>query len=93
MLFLPMINEFEAFLPCDLCVCFTLTDVHMMKNNNKLGVFIAAAVGTLTLMAVVYCIYNQFYTKNIYTHSQLHESGTRRINRSTRASQSQNALQ
>ncbi|XP_077075397.1 uncharacterized protein LOC143727298 [Siphateles boraxobius] len=43
-------------------------------NNNKLAVFIAAAVGTLTLMAVVYCIYNQFYNKNIYSHTQLLES-------------------
>lgn len=45
-------------------------------SNNKLAVFIAAAVGTLTLMAVVYCIYNQFYNKNIYSHTQLLESGT-----------------
>lgn len=50
------------------------TYVHVSKDNNKLGVFIAAAAGTLTLMAVVYCIYNQFYTKNIYAHTQLHES-------------------
>lgn len=52
-----------------------MADVHLSKDNNKLGVFIAAALGTLTLMAVVYCIYNQFYTKNIYAHTQLHESG------------------
>lgn len=58
------------------CVFLIVTDVHLSKDSNKLGVFIAAAAGTLTLMAVVYCIYNQFYTKNIYAHAQLHESGT-----------------
>ncbi|XP_051738168.1 uncharacterized protein LOC127506069 [Ctenopharyngodon idella] len=50
------------------------TYAQLMKNSNKLGVFIAAAAGTLTLMAVVYCIYNHFYSKNIYSHTQLHES-------------------
>lgn len=57
-------------------MCLIVTDVHLSKDNNKLGVFIAAAAGTLTLMAVIYCIYNKFYTKNIYAHTQLHESGT-----------------
>ncbi|TRY93614.1 hypothetical protein DNTS_027243 [Danionella cerebrum] len=47
---------------------------HLMKSNSRVGVFIAAALGTLTLMAVVYCIYNQFYSKNIYSHAQLHDS-------------------
>ncbi|KAF5891429.1 sodium-dependent neutral amino acid transporter B(0)AT2-like, partial [Clarias magur] len=42
--------------------------------NNRLGVFIAAAVGTMTLMGVIYCIYNQFYTKHPYTHTQLQET-------------------
>ncbi|XP_058248227.1 uncharacterized protein LOC131354507 [Hemibagrus wyckioides] len=42
--------------------------------NNRLGVFIAAAVGTMTLMGVIYCIYNQFYTKHPYTHTELQET-------------------
>ncbi|KAG1944504.1 hypothetical protein F2P79_014807 [Pimephales promelas] len=50
------------------------TYAHLTLNNNKLAVFIAAAVGTLALMAGVYCIYIQFYNKSIYSHTQLLES-------------------
>ncbi|KAJ8399908.1 hypothetical protein AAFF_G00406380 [Aldrovandia affinis] len=42
-----------------------------LGQDNKLGIFIAAAVGTMTLMGVVYCIYSQFYSKKPYSHTQL----------------------
>ncbi|KAG5262411.1 hypothetical protein AALO_G00274870 [Alosa alosa] len=48
-------------------------DNHAGKDNDKLGVFIAAAVGTVALMGVVYCIYSQFYTKHPYLHTELQE--------------------
>ncbi|KAL3967549.1 prostaglandin F2 receptor negative regulator [Sarotherodon galilaeus] len=41
------------------------------KDNAKVGLFIAAAMGTFALMAAVYCIYNKFYTKQQYMHTQL----------------------
>ncbi|XP_034415309.1 uncharacterized protein LOC117749180 [Cyclopterus lumpus] len=41
------------------------------KDNAKVGLFIAAATGTFALMAAVYCIYNKFYTKHQYLHTQL----------------------
>ncbi|KAG7506262.1 sodium-dependent neutral amino acid transporter B(0)AT2 [Solea senegalensis] len=41
------------------------------NDNAKVGLFIAAALGTFTLMAAVYCIYNKFYTKQQYLHTQL----------------------
>ncbi|KAG7492108.1 hypothetical protein MATL_G00010790 [Megalops atlanticus] len=44
-----------------------------LGKDNKLGIFIAAAVGTMTLMGVVYCIYSQFYSKKLYTHTQLED--------------------
>lgn len=43
------------------------------KDNAKVGLFIAASVGTFALMAGVYCIYNKFYTKQQYLHTQLHD--------------------
>ncbi|XP_028825272.1 uncharacterized protein LOC114796074 isoform X2 [Denticeps clupeoides] len=54
----------------------TLVSLQQMYNhadNNKLAIFIAAAVGTVTLMGVIYCIYNQFYTKQPYLHAHLEE--------------------
>lgn len=53
-------------------VC-ALADAHVYKDNAKVGLFIAAAMGTITLMAAVYCIYNKFYTKQQYLHTQLHD--------------------
>ncbi|XP_077358771.1 uncharacterized protein LOC144004929 [Festucalex cinctus] len=50
-----------------------LTHAHVDQDNAKVGIFIAAAVGTCTLMAVVYCIYNKFYNKQPYLHTQLQE--------------------
>ncbi|XP_056222403.1 uncharacterized protein LOC130162655 [Seriola aureovittata] len=44
---------------------------HVDKDNAKVGLFIAAAMGTFTLMGAVYCIYNKFYTKQQYLHTQL----------------------
>lgn len=41
------------------------------KDSAKVGLFIAASVGTFALMAAVYCIYNKFYTKQQYLHAQL----------------------
>ncbi|XP_077595875.1 uncharacterized protein LOC144212111 [Stigmatopora nigra] len=43
------------------------------QGSSKVGVFIAAAVGTCTLMAAVYCIYNKFYNKQPYLHTYLRE--------------------
>jgi len=45
-------------------------DVRVGQDNAKVGLFIAAATGT-ALMAAVFCIYNQFYTKQQYLHTQL----------------------
>ncbi|XP_077407116.1 uncharacterized protein LOC144038459 [Vanacampus margaritifer] len=50
-----------------------LTHGHVDQDNAKVGIFMAAAVGTCTLMAVVYCIYNKFYSKQPYLHTQLQE--------------------
>ncbi|KAL4617862.1 hypothetical protein GN956_G20468 [Arapaima gigas] len=44
-----------------------------LAKDSKLGIFIAASVGTLTLMGMVYCIYSQFYNKNPYAHTQLQD--------------------
>lgn len=41
------------------------------QGNAKVGLFIAASVGTFALMAAVYCIYTRFYTKQQYLHTQL----------------------
>ncbi|KAG8009096.1 hypothetical protein GBF38_011705, partial [Nibea albiflora] len=49
------------------------SDAHVDKDNAKVGLFIAAAMGTFALMAAVYCIYNKFYTKQQYLHTQLHD--------------------
>lgn len=43
------------------------------KDNAKIFLFIAASVGTFALMAAVYCIYNKFYTKHQYLHTQLND--------------------
>uniref|UniRef100_A0A096M5G6 Uncharacterized protein n=1 Tax=Poecilia formosa TaxID=48698 RepID=A0A096M5G6_POEFO len=43
------------------------------KDNAKIFLFIAASVGTVALMAAVYCIYNNFYTKQQYLHAQLQD--------------------
>uniref|UniRef100_A0AAV2LG25 Uncharacterized protein n=1 Tax=Knipowitschia caucasica TaxID=637954 RepID=A0AAV2LG25_KNICA len=40
---------------------------------TKVVVFIAASIGIFVLMVVVYCIYNQFYTKQQYQHTQLND--------------------
>ncbi|KAJ8284214.1 hypothetical protein COCON_G00030640 [Conger conger] len=44
-----------------------------MGKDNKLSIFIAASVGTMTLMGVVYCIYSQFYSKKLFSHTQLED--------------------
>ncbi|XP_045924666.1 uncharacterized protein LOC123982832 [Micropterus dolomieu] len=49
------------------------TYAHLDKDNAKVGLFIAAAMGTFTLMAAVYCIYNKFYNKHQYLHTQLND--------------------
>ncbi|CAJ1080831.1 uncharacterized protein LOC123982832 [Xyrichtys novacula] len=49
------------------------TYAHVDKDNAKVGLFIAAAMGTFILMAAVYCIYNKFYTKQQYLHTQLND--------------------
>nr|CBN81274.1 Uncharacterized protein [Dicentrarchus labrax] len=49
------------------------TYAHVDKDNAKVGLFIAAAMGTFALMAAVYCIYNKFYTKQQYLHTQLND--------------------
>ncbi|XP_078135207.1 uncharacterized protein LOC144536128 [Sander vitreus] len=46
---------------------------HVDKDNAKVGLFIAAAMGTFALMAAVYCIYNKFYTKHQYLHTHLND--------------------
>lgn len=53
------------------------TDAYVDKDNAKVGLFIAAAMGTFALMAAVYCIYNKFYTKQQYLHTQLHDDSGR----------------
>lgn len=58
------------------CVCAS-TDAHLDKDNAKVGLFIAAAMGTFALMAAVYCIYNKFYTKQQYLHTQLNDDSGR----------------
>ncbi|KAK7919762.1 hypothetical protein WMY93_011046 [Mugilogobius chulae] len=40
-------------------------------DNTKVGLFIAASIGIFALMMAVYCIYNRFYTKQQYEHTQL----------------------
>ncbi|KAK5905779.1 hypothetical protein CgunFtcFv8_001706 [Champsocephalus gunnari] len=47
------------------------TYVQVEQDNAKVGLFVAAAVGTFALMAAVYCIYNKFYSKHQYLHTQL----------------------
>lgn len=54
-----------------LFVSLLSTDGRVDKDNAKVGLFIAAAMGTFALMAAVYCIYNKFYTKQQYLHTQL----------------------
>lgn len=49
------------------------TDAQFEKDNAKVGLFIAASIGTFALMAAVYCIYNKFYTKQQYLHTQLND--------------------
>ncbi|XP_072229415.1 uncharacterized protein [Leuresthes tenuis] len=49
------------------------TYAHVDKDNAKIVLFIAASVGTFALMAAVYCIYNKFYTKHQYLHTQLND--------------------
>ncbi|KAG5854657.1 hypothetical protein ANANG_G00040130 [Anguilla anguilla] len=44
-----------------------------LGKDSKLSIFIAAAVGTMTLMGVVYCIYSQFYSKKLFSHTQLED--------------------
>ncbi|KAM3592450.1 uncharacterized protein V6R79_019153 [Siganus canaliculatus] len=49
------------------------TYAQLAKDNAKVGLFIAASMGTFALMAAVYCIYNKFYTKQQYLHTQLND--------------------
>lgn len=66
-------DDYGAWLWCCWCKSFVCasTDGHVDKDNAKVGLFIAAAMGTFALMAAVYCIYNKFYTKQQYVHTQL----------------------
>lgn len=48
-------------------------DASLDKENTKVGLFIAASIGTFALMAAVYCIYTKFYTKQQYLHTQLND--------------------
>lgn len=57
-----------------------LSDATVDKDNAKVGLFIAAAIGTFALMAAVYCIYNKFYTKQQYLHTQLNDDSGRSTN-------------
>ncbi|KAL0984300.1 hypothetical protein UPYG_G00139650 [Umbra pygmaea] len=45
--------------------------VYVEHSNAQLGIFMAAALGIIVLMALVYCIYSQYYTKYPYLHTQL----------------------
>ncbi len=58
---------------------YASTDARVDKDNAKVGLFIAAAMGTFTLMAAVYCIYNKFYTKHQYLHTQLNDDSGKLI--------------
>lgn len=49
------------------------SDASLDKGDTKVGLFIAASIGTFALMAAVYCIYTKFYTKQQYLHTQLNE--------------------
>lgn len=60
------------------CVCAS-TDARLDKDNAKMGLFIAASIGTVALMAAVYCIYNKFYTKQQYLHTQLNDDSGKLI--------------
>lgn len=62
-----------------MCHCFP-SDANVGHDNAKLGLFIAAALGIVALMGMVYCIYMQFYTKHQYLHTQLHEDSGNRTN-------------
>ncbi|KAJ7985035.1 hypothetical protein DPEC_G00360950 [Dallia pectoralis] len=44
------------------------------NSNTHLSLFIAAALGVMILMGVVYCVYTQFYTKHPYLHTELQDS-------------------
>lgn len=59
------------------CVCAS-SDAPIDKDNAKVGLFIAASVGTFALMAAMYCIYNKFYTKQQYLHTQLNDDSGKR---------------
>lgn len=63
----------EVHIRCVLtAVCvWASSDASSDKGNAKVGVFIAASMGTFALMAAVYCIYTKFYTKQRYLHTQL----------------------
>lgn len=63
---------FHLFIKTGFCVCAS-ADAQLDKDNAKVGLFIAAAMGTFALMAAVYCIYNKFYTKQQYLHTQLND--------------------
>lgn len=65
--------------PALFVVYLCLTDAHLNKDDDKVGLFIAASVGTFALMAAVYCIYNKFYTKQQYLHTQLSDDSGRWI--------------
>lgn len=49
------------------------TDPPVDMDPTRLGLFVAAATGTLALMAAVYCVYNRFYTRRRYLHGRLSE--------------------
>lgn len=55
------------------------SDASLDQGNAKVGLFIAASVGTFALMAAVYCIYTRFYTKQQYLHTQLNNDSGKRV--------------
>lgn len=73
------ISVWEPLTPALFVICLCLTDAQLNKDNDKVGLFIAASVGTFALMAAVYCIYNKFYTKQQYLHTQLNDDSGRWI--------------
>lgn len=73
-----MLHTGTAHLLTAACV-WASSDDSLDKGNDKVGLFIAASIGTFALMAAVYCIYNKFYTKQQYLHTQLNNDSGKRV--------------
>ncbi|XP_059893150.1 collagen alpha-1(XVII) chain-like [Gadus macrocephalus] len=46
---------------------------YLEQGSNRVGLFVVAAVGTMALMVAVFCIYNRFYSRQQYQHTQLQD--------------------